>query len=128
MMMFLLGVLVTWLVLSFLYVICDDWCDYNIIDRVIGLPFYFIVDTYRIISVLDLCIIYHIPINKPISLATIGDKLDDKGKEKWVQRMPKEQQEKWRKVLDIQHLLCYNNNNKRKGVEDNEKIQKEFFS
>ena len=108
MMMFLLGVLVTWVGLSFLYVVCDEWGDYHIIDRTIGLPFYLIdyvveliINSYRIISVLDLCIIYHIPINKPISLSTIGDKLDDKGKEKWIQRMPKNSQKQWRKIFGM---------------------------
>ena len=108
MMMFLLGVLITWIVLSFIYVICDNWNNQNVSDSIVGLPFYlisyvfdFIVDTYKIITVLDLCIIYHIPIFRPLTLTEIKEKLDDKGKEKWVKRMPKSQQEQWKKVLDI---------------------------
>lgn len=108
MMMFLLGVLVTWVVLSFLYVVCDGWCDYNIIDRTIGLPCYligwvfeFIDDCFRVLKVLDLCIIYHIPIFKRMQFSLLIERLDEKGKEKWVQRMPKEQQDRWRKALGM---------------------------
>lgn len=107
MMMFLLGVLVTWVVLSFLYVICDYYSQYNISDTIIGLPFYTIghifesiMEIYRVIKVLDLCYIYHISIIST-SVATIKEKLDDKGKEKWVKRMPKYQQAEWRRVFGM---------------------------
>ena len=107
MMMFLLGVLITWLVLGAIHSICDYLDKLALGEIIIGLPFYlvdsvivFIADSIRIIKVLDLCIIYRIPVFKRMSFTTLKEKLDDKGKEKWVQRMPKDQQERWRKALD----------------------------
>lgn len=100
MMMFLLGVLVTWFIFGFILIVCDFSEREDISWTIISLPFLCIkfitekiIEGLLLLKVIDLCIKYHIPFCTNINV--VKEKLDEEGVDKWIKRMPKKSRKSW---------------------------------
>lgn len=100
----LLGIIIGWFVFGFILIVCDFFEKENISWTIIGFPFLSIkfiiekiVEGLLLLRVIDLCIKYHIPLHTNVN--EVKEKLDEKGKDEWIKRMPKRNRKDWKNFL-----------------------------